>query len=78
MTTILVHEHNGTFHLRTDRDAPVGNRLWRGDVKGATSPPEETVFSTKHEADRAAWLWNMYLIAIQKQKRKSGESRFAD
>lgn len=78
MTTILVHEHNGTFQLRTDRDAPVGNRMWRGAVKGATSPPEETVFNTKSEADRAAWLWNMYLIAIQKQKKKSGESRIAD
>ena len=78
MTTIHVYEHNGAFHLRTDRDAPVGNRLWRGAVKGATTPPEETVFATKSEADRAAFYWNMYLIAIQKQKKKSAESQIAD
>lgn len=78
MTIIQVQERDGMFHLRTDRDAPVGTRLWRGVVKGATSPPEETVFQKRSEADRAAFQWNMYLIAVKKQKNKSAQSQIAD
>ena len=70
MTTVNVHERDSKFILLTDRGLPVGNRMWRGAIKGVKNPPEETEFTRKFEADMAALDWNFYLMKSQEQRKK--------
>lgn len=81
MTRVIVVPRDGRFVLRTDRDAPVGNRMIRGTVpNGTRMPPEETEFATENEARKAAMDWNVYLVAVdsQKERAKQKNVRFAD
>jgi hypothetical protein len=72
MPTITVTPRNdGLFELRTSNGFPVGNRLISSAPEpGRKLPPEQTVFTDRIEASKAAADWIIYLAGVRKKKKR--------
>lgn len=78
LTKVIVVPHGDTFHLRTSQGFPIGSRMLTvAPEKGKDYPELKSVFLSKHDANRAALEWNVYLLHAAKKKSKS-KQRFAD
>lgn len=72
MLSILVTPRpDGLFELRTSNGFPVGNRLISSAPEpGRMYPPEQTVFTDRIEASKAAADWIVYLSGVRKKKKR--------
>lgn len=78
LTKVIVVPQGDTFHLRTIQGFPIGSRMLTvAPEKGKDYPELKSVFTSKHDASRAALEFNLYLQHAAKKKSKS-KQRFAD
>lgn len=78
LTKVVVVPQDDKFLLRTTNGFPIGSRMLTvAPEKGKDYPELKSEFSSKHEANRAALEFNLYLNWAAKKKSKS-KMRYAD
>lgn len=78
LTKVIVVPQGDKFHLRTSNGFAIGSRMLTvAPEPGKDYPELKSEFSSKHDANRAALEFNLYLNWAAKKKSKS-KQRFAD